>query len=225
MPQMTILRANGTDGDKVELADTLFGAPIRESLIHQAVIRQLAGRRIGTADTQTRGEVTGGGKKPWRQKGTGRARAGSSRSPIWTGGGTTFGPSPRHYTFKVNRKERRAALRSALSVHAARDSIAVFDPKPFDTPSTKQAFGLLADSGLSLPTLVILADDQEQTALSFRNMKRVSVLSTSMVGIADLIGARSVVCSQEALDALTARAKGERGAELTERERSKAVEA
>jgi large subunit ribosomal protein L4 len=103
----------------------------------------------------------------------------------------------------------------------------VFDPKPFDTPSTKQAFALLADSGLAGPTLVVLADDQEQAALSFRNMKRVSVLSTSMVGIADLIGARSVVCSQEALDELTARANGERGAghdsPVTERERSEAA--
>ncbi len=223
MPQTTILKADGAEGGTVDLAETLFAAPINESLIHQAVVRQMAGRRLGTADTLTRGEVHGGGAKPWRQKGTGRARAGSNRSPIWTGGGTVFGPSPRSYTFKVNRKERRAALRSALSVHAARDSIAVFDPKPFDTPSTKKAAALLADSGLSLPTLVILADEQEQVALSFRNMTRVSVLSTSMVGIADLIGARSVICSQEALDALTARAKGERGADsVTERERSEA---
>ena len=178
--------------------------------MHETVRAELAARRRGTHATKTRGNVRGGGAKPWRQKGTGRARAGSSRSPIWIGGGTTFGPSPRHYTFKVNRKERRAALRSALSVHAARDSIAVFDTKPFDKPSTKQAAALLADSGLSLPTLVVLGDDQEQGALSFRNIERVSVLSVSMVGIADLIGARSVICSQAALDALTARAKGER---------------
>ncbi|MDP2711054.1 MAG: 50S ribosomal protein L4 [Solirubrobacteraceae bacterium] len=198
---------------KAKLDAAAFDAPFNEALVHETVRAELNARRQGTHATKTRGNVRGGGAKPWRQKGTGRARAGSSRSPIWTGGGTIFGPSPRHYTFKVNRKERRAALRSALSVHAARDSIAVFDPKPFDAPSTKRAAALIADSGLSLPLLVVLADDQERAALSFRNMVRVSVLSASMVGIADLIGARSVVCSQEALDALTARAKGERADE------------
>ena len=203
-------------GNAVTLDEKAFDQAFHGPLVHDSVRAEQAARRQGTHATKTRAQVRGGGAKPWRQKGTGRARAGSSRSPIWTGGGTIFGPSPRHYTFKVNRKERRAALRSALSVHAARDSIAVFDPKPFDTPSTKQAAALLADAGLALPTLVILADDQEQAALSFRNMKRVSVLSTSMVGIADLIGARSVVCSQEALDALTARAKGERGADTAD---------
>jgi len=201
---------------KAKLDEAAFGAPFNEALVHESVRAELAARRQGTHATKTRGNVRGGGAKPWRQKGTGRARAGSSRSPIWTGGGTIFGPSPRHYTFKVNRKERRAALRSALSVHAARGSIAVFDPKPFDTPATKKAAALLEDAGLSTPILVVLSDDQEQAALSFRNISLVSVLSASMVGIADLLGARSVVCSQTALDALTARAKGERGAEALE---------
>jgi large subunit ribosomal protein L4 len=196
---------------KAQLDDDAFGAPFNEPLVHQSVRAELAARRQGTHATKTRGNVRGGGAKPWRQKGTGRARAGSTRSPIWTGGGTIFGPSPRRYTFKVNRKERRAALRSALSVHAARGSIAVFDPKPFDTPSTKKAAALLEDAGLSMPVLVVLADDVElSAALSFRNIARVSVRSASVVGVADLIGAASVVCSQQALDALTARAKGER---------------
>ncbi len=210
---------------KAKLDDGAFGASFNEALVHESVRAELNARRQGTHATKTRGNVRGGGAKPWRQKGTGRARAGSSRSPIWTGGGTTFGPSPRHYTFKVNRKERRAALRSALSVHAARDSIAVLDTKAFDAPATKKAAALLADAGLSMPVLVVLADDQEQVALSFRNISRVSVLSASMVGVADLIGAASVVCSQDALDALTARAKGERSATLTARERSEAAEA
>ena len=176
---------NLTTSEDVQLDEVAFGAAFHGPLVHESVRAELNARRQGTHATKTRGNVRGGGAKPWRQKGTGRARAGSSRSPIWIGGGTTFGPSPRHYTLKVNRKERRAALRSALSVHAGRGSVAVFDPSAFDTPSTTQA------------------------ALSFRNMKRISVLSTSMVGIADLIGARSVICSQEALDALTARSKGE----------------
>lgn len=211
---------------QAKLDDDAFGASFNEALVHESVRAELAARRQGTHATKTRGNVRGGGAKPWRQKGTGRARAGSSRSPIWTGGGTIFGPSPRHYTFKVNRKERRAALRSALSVHAARDSIAILDTKAFDTPATKKAAALLDDSGLNMPILVVLSDDQEQAALSFRNIARVSVLSASMVGVADLIGAGSVVCSQAALDALTARAKGERTADtVTERERSEAVEA
>jgi large subunit ribosomal protein L4 len=210
---------------KAKLDDAAFGASFNEPLVHETVRAELAARRQGTHATKTRGQVRGGGAKPWRQKGTGRARAGSSRSPIWTGGGTIFGPSPRHYTFKVNRKERRAALRSALSVHAARGSIAILDTKAFDTPATKKAAALLDDAGLNMPVLVVLADDQERAALSFRNIARVSVLSTSMVGIADLIGAGSVVCSQSALDALTARAKGERAAAETERERSEEVEA
>jgi large subunit ribosomal protein L4 len=206
---------------KAKLDDAAFAAPFNEPLVHESVRAELAARRRGTHATKTRGEVRGGGAKPWRQKGTGRARAGSSRSPIWTGGGTIFGPSPRHYTFKVNRKERRAALRSALSVHAGRGSIAVFDPTAFDTPSTKRAAQLLADSGLAQPLLVALTDEHERAALSFRNLARVSVLPVSMVGVADLIGAASVVCSQQALDELTARAKGQ----VTERERSEAVEA
>jgi large subunit ribosomal protein L4 len=205
MPDAPILGGS----EKAKLDDTAFGASFNEALVHESVRAELNARRQGTHATKTRGKVRGGGAKPWRQKGTGRARAGSSRSPIWTGGGTTFGPSPRHYTFKVNRKERRAALRSALSVHADRGSIAVFDPAPFDTPSTKGAFGLLADSGLGLPTLIVLTDAQERAALSFRNLERVSVLPATMVGVADLIGAASVIFSQDALDALTARAKGE----------------
>jgi large subunit ribosomal protein L4 len=197
---------------KAKLDDAAFGATFNEALVHESVRAELAARRQGTHATKTRGNVRGGGAKPWRQKGTGRARAGSSRSPIWTGGGTIFGPAPRHYTFKVNRKERRAALRRALSVHAARNSIAVLDPKTFKTPATKKAAALLGDAGLNAPVLVVLSDEQEQVALSFRNIARVSVLSASMVGVADLIGAGSVVCSQEALDALTARAKGEKTA-------------
>jgi large subunit ribosomal protein L4 len=205
MTDAPILGASRTS----KLDDAAFGAPFNEPLVHQSVRAELAARRQGTHATKTRSMVRGGGAKPWRQKGTGRARAGSSRSPIWTGGGTTFGPSPRHYTFKVNRKERRAALRSSLSVHAGRSSLALLDPKPFDTPSTKKAAELLDASGLSVPVLVVLSDEQERVALSFRNLARVSVLPVSEVGVTDIIGAASLVCSQEALDALTARAKGE----------------
>src|SRR5690349_4715077 len=178
---------------KVKLDDAAFGARFNGPLVHESVRAELNARRQGTAATKTRGKVRGGGAKPWRQKGTGRARAGSSRSPIWTGGGTVFGPQPRHYTFKVNRKERRAAFRSALSLHADRGSIAIFDTGAFDTPSTKQAVELLASwdtAGTS--TLVVLTDAEAKVAYSFRNLERTSVLPADAIGVADLVGAARV---------------------------------
>jgi large subunit ribosomal protein L4 len=193
----------------VALDGDAFGARFNGPLVHESVRAELNARRRGTAATKTRGEVRGGGAKPWRQKGTGRARAGSSRSPIWAGGGTVFGPQPRNYTFKVNRKERRAALRSALSVHAERGTIAVLDPAPFTAPSTKQAAQLIAGWADGGSLLVVLNAEQADVALSFRNLRRVSVLASDSVGVADLVGAASVLVTEEALDELTRRAKGE----------------
>ena len=213
MPSVRVL---GNTTKTVELDDVAFGARFNGPLVHESVRAELAARRQGTHATKTRGEVRGGGAKPWRQKGTGRARAGSSRSPIWTGGGTVFGPSPRNYTFKVNRKERRAALRSALSVHAERETIAIFDPAGFDTPSTKQAAALVGEWANGGSVLVVLAEEQARVALSFRNLERVSVLPADGVGVADVIGAASLLLTQEALDQLTARAKGERRAATEE---------
>jgi large subunit ribosomal protein L4 len=195
---------------KVKLDAVAFGARFNGPLVHECVRAELNARRRGTAATKTRGEVRGGGAKPWRQKGTGRARAGSSRSPIWVGGGTTFGPRPRHYTFKVNRKERRAALRSALSIHAERGTVAVLDPSPFDAPSTKKAHALIADWAGGGSVLVVLSEAQVDVALSFRNLERVSVLPSSNCGVADIVGAASLLISEDALDELTKRAKGEK---------------
>lgn len=195
-------------GKTVKLKDGAFTARWHEPLVHQSVRAEQAARRRGTAATKTRGLVSGGGAKPWRQKGTGRARAGSSRSPIWTGGGTVFGPHPRSYTFKVNRKEQRAALRSALSLHAQRGSIALLDASTFPAPKTSQAADLLDDWGQPFPTLVVLDTDERNAALSFRNLAGVAVLTHENVGIADLVRAASLVCSQTALDALSARANG-----------------
>jgi large subunit ribosomal protein L4 len=192
---------------KATLDEKAFGAEFNGPLVHESVRAEQAARRQGTHSTKTRGKVRGGGAKPWRQKGTGRARAGSSRSPIWTGGGTVFGPQPRNYTFKVNRKEKRAAFRSALSLHADRGSIAVFDPGAFDTPSTKQAAELLAGwDAHRAPLLVVLTDDEAKVAFSFRNLDRASVLPADGVGVVDLVGAGSVLASQAALDSLTERA-------------------
>jgi large subunit ribosomal protein L4 len=196
---------------KVKLDDVAFGARFNGPLVHDSVRAELNARRQGTASTKTRAQVRGGGAKPWRQKGTGRARAGSSRSPIWTGGGITFGPKPRPYTFTVNRKERRAALRSALSVHADRGTIAILDPSPFDAPSTKKAHELIADWAEGGSVLVVLSEAQADVALSFRNLARVSVLPSDGVGVTDLVGAASLLVSEEALDDLTRRAKGATG--------------
>jgi len=193
----------------VALDPEVWEARWNEGLVHECVRAELAARRQGTAATRTRGEVRGGGAKPWRQKGTGRARAGSIRSPIWTGGGTVFGPSPRSFTIKVNRKARRAALRSALSLHAGRGSIAVLASDAFDAPGTKRAAQLLGGWDEKRPTLVALGSEETTVEQSFRNIARVSVLSAESVGIADLLAAASLVISEAALDALTARAKGE----------------
>jgi large subunit ribosomal protein L4 len=207
MPKAKILGGTST----ATLDDVVFGARFNGPLVHESVRAELAARRQGTHSTKTRGNVRGGGAKPWRQKGTGRARAGSSRSPIWTGGGTVFGPTPRHYTFKVNRKERRAALRSVLSVHAERESLAILDPTGFDEPSTRAAAELMADwIGQRGAILVVLTEEQARIALSFRNLPRVSVLPATGVGVADLVGASRVLMTEDALAQLTARAKGER---------------
>jgi large subunit ribosomal protein L4 len=192
------------DGDAFEAA---FNMP----LVHEAVRAELNARRQGTASTKTRGQVRGGGAKPWRQKGTGRARAGSSRSPLWTGGGTVFGPSPRHYTVKVNRKARQAALRSALSVHAERESMAVFDASVFDAPSTKRALGLLdewLEAGAAGSTLVLVDESEAQAGLSFRNLAEVDVMPVGDAGVADVIGAAFLLVSEAALPQLVARARG-----------------
>jgi large subunit ribosomal protein L4 len=195
-------------GGSVTLDAKAFGAEFNMPVVHETVRSEQAARRRGTASTKTRGEVRGGGAKPWKQKGTGRARAGSSRSPIWTGGGTVFGPQPRSFTFKVNRKARRAALRSALSVHADRGSIAVFDAGVFSAPSTKQANELLKGWGPDASTLVVLAESERDAGLSFRNLERVVVLPAENAGVANVIGAARLLVSEAALPALVARANG-----------------
>jgi large subunit ribosomal protein L4 len=193
-------------GGSQPLDGTAFEARFNMPLVHEAVRAELSARRRGTASTKTRGQVSGGGAKPWRQKGTGRARAGSSRSPIWTGGGTAFGPMPRHYTVKVNRKARRAALRSALSVHAERESLAVFDASTFEAPATSQAADLLLDWDAPSPTLVLLTDSEAAAGKSFRNLRRVEVMPVADAGVADVIGAASLLVSEAALPELVARA-------------------
>jgi large subunit ribosomal protein L4 len=190
----------------VELDPAAFEAAFNMPLVHEAVRAELNARRHGTASTKTRGEVSGGGAKPWRQKGTGRARAGSSRSPVWTGGGTVFGPSPRRYTVKVNRKARRGALRSVLSLHAGRESLAVFDASSFDEPSTRQAVEALAEWGAQAPTLILLTDAEAAAGKSFRNLPYARAVPVQDAGVADIVGAASLLVSEAALQSLLARA-------------------
>jgi large subunit ribosomal protein L4 len=188
------------------LDDDVFGEPFHGSLVHEAVRAELAARRRGTASTKTRAEVAMTGAKAWRQKGTGRARAGALSTPQRTGGGVAFGPKPRAYTVKVNRKARRRALRAALSLHAERDSIAAIDPSSFETPSTKAAASSLAGLDGEGSVLVVLADGEENCAKSFRNLADVTVLHVDDVGIADIVGSGRMVISETALGRLSAKA-------------------
>ena len=190
---------------KADLPKEIFGEPFHQSLVHEAATADLAARRRGTASTLTRGEVAFTTAKAWRQKGTGRARVGTLGVSSRYGGGVTFGPKPRHYTVKVNRKARRRALRSALSVHAERDSVAVLDASTFETPSTKDAAAALAKWAAKSPTLIVLTADEVGAMKSFRNIERVHVLEVGATGVADVIAAASLVVSETALKALEER--------------------
>ena len=197
-PTARKLGAQGT----VKLPAEMFSEPFHNAVVYEAVRAEQLARRRGTAATRTRGAVSGGGTKPWRQKGTGRARAGSIRPPHWTGGGVAFGPAPRDYTVKVNRKARRRALRAALSVHARRGSIAVIDGDAYEQPSTATAAKALDSLDGEGRVLVVVGADESACALSFRNIARVVVLPAAGVGVADVVGARTLVVSQTALEEL-----------------------
>ena len=203
---MAAARYIGGGSGTLDLDDAVFGERFHGPLVHEAVRAELAARRRGTASTKTRAEVAMTGAKAWRQKGTGRARAGALSTPQRTGGGVAFGPKPRGYTVKVNRKARRRALRAALSLHAERDSIAAIDPSSFDTPSTKAAAASLAGLEGNGSVLVVLADGEENCAKSFRNLAGVAVLHVDDVGIADIVGSGRMVISEAALGRLSEKA-------------------
>jgi large subunit ribosomal protein L4 len=190
---------------KADLPKELFAEPFHQSLIHETTVADLAARRRGTASTLTRAEVSMTTAKAWRQKGTGRARAGALSVPNRSGGGVAFGPKPRRYGVKVNRKARRKAMRAALSVHAERDSVAVLPKDAFDSPSTKSAVQALDKWGGARPVLIVLDAEETDALKSFRNIDRVNVAEASAIGVADVIGAASVVISETALDKLKER--------------------
>ena len=193
---------------KVDLPNELFDEPFHQSLVHESARADLASRRRGTASTLTRGEVAFTTAKAWRQKGTGRARVGALGVSSRFGGGVTFGPKPRHYTVKVNRKARRRALRSALSVHAERGSVAILDATAFDTPSTKSAAEALAKWGGRTPVLIIVTAEETGVLKSFRNIPRTTVIEVGAAGVADIIGAAAIVISETALKSFEERLSG-----------------
>ena len=192
---------------KADLPKSVFSEPFHESLVHEAARADLNARRRGTHSSLTRGEVAMTTAKAWRQKGTGRARVGALGVPHRYGGGAAFGPKPRHYTFKVNRKARRRALRAALTVHAERGSIAVIDGAAFKEPATKQAATALEKWGADDPVLVVLGSEEDAAAKSFRNIPEVTVALAEAAGVADVIGAASIAVSEAALPVLEERSK------------------
>ena len=195
----------GAKQQEVSLETSVFAVDVKPHLLHETVRAELNAARAGTRGGKSRGLVTGGSAKPWRQKGTGRARAGTTRAPHWTGGGMAFPPGMRNFEVKVNRKARRAALRGALSDHASGGTLAILDGSGFDVPSTRQAADLLAGWG-DRPTLVVVTEEEEVLAKSFRNLEKVLVTAPSELEVAALLWARSLVVSEAALLLVLARA-------------------
>jgi large subunit ribosomal protein L4 len=205
-PKAPLLDAAGKKAKDISLEESIFGAEIKPHLVHETVRAELNADRAGTRGAKTRGLVAGGRAKPWRQKGTGRARAGTIRAPQFTGGGVAFALGMRSFEVKVNKKARHAALRSALSDHAAHGTIAVVATDSFNEPSTKQAAGLLAAWDQELPLLLIARSDEETLIKSFRNLEKTVVTVPSELEVAQVVWARSVLVSEGALDDVQGRA-------------------
>jgi large subunit ribosomal protein L4 len=196
---MPVLTATGTKKGSIDLADSLFGAKVSTPLIHQAAMAQLEARRVGTADTLTRGQVRGGGRKPWRQKGTGRARQGSIRSPQWRGGGVVFGPHPREFGVKVNDKVRRAALRGALSAKAADGALKVVEGFGLDKIQTRALVERLAAWEVEGRVLLVLAARDEIVERSAANLREVRIILAHSLNVVDLLEADTIVFTRDAV--------------------------
>jgi large subunit ribosomal protein L4 len=196
-PKATLV--GGKSAKDVSLDAEVFGADVKPHLLHETVRAELNARRAGTRGAKTRGLVSGGRAKPWRQKGTGRARAGTTRAPQFTGGGVVFAPIMRSFDVKVNRKARRSALRGALSNHASNGTLGVLDASGFETPSTKQARGLVEGWGKDLPLLVVATEEEETLIKSFRNLPKSLVTVPSELEVATIVWARSVLITEAAL--------------------------
>jgi large subunit ribosomal protein L4 len=204
-PKAPLLDSAGKKAKDVALEESVFGAELKPHVVHETVRAEMNAARQGTRANKSRGLVSGGRSKPWRQKGTGRARAGTTRAPHWTGGGVTFAATPRDFEVKVNRKTRRSAMRGVLSRHAADGTFAVLDSSGFDAPSTKLAVSLIEAHGMELP-LVVVTKDEQNVVKSFRNIDKVVVTNPGELEVTALVWARSVLVTEDALDLVNAKA-------------------
>jgi large subunit ribosomal protein L4 len=205
-PKAPLLDAAGKSTKSVTLEAEIFGAEVKPHLVHETVRAELNARRAGTRGAKTRGLVSGGRAKPWRQKGTGRARAGTIRAPQFTGGGVVFAPTMRSFDVKVNRKARRSALRGALSAHVSAGTFGVLDGSKFDAPSTRQAVAMLEAWGAETPVVLVVTDDEENVIKSFRNVDRVLVTVPSELEVSECVWARALLVSEAALPLVQGRA-------------------
>ena len=201
MANVSVFNMEGNEVGTIELNDAVFGVEINENLVHQAVVLQLANNRQGTQKAKTRSEVSGGGRKPWRQKGTGHARQGSTRAPQWTGGGVVFAPVPRDYTFKMNKKEKRAALKSALTSRVQENKLVVLDELKFDGIKTKNMKAVLDNLKVSKALVVIDSNDQN-VVLSARNLPDVKTALTNTINVFDILKYNTVVVTKAAVAAI-----------------------
>jgi large subunit ribosomal protein L4 len=198
-PKAPILDSAGKKSKDATLEASVFGADVKPHLVHETVRAEMNAQRAGTRAVKSRGLVAGGRGKPWRQKGTGRARAGTTRAPQWTGGGVAFQPRT-NFEVKVNKKARKAAFRAALSSHAQAGTLALLDGSGFDAPSTKQAAQLLSEWGKETPTVLVVREDDEQIIKSFRNLDRVLVVTPAELDVAAIVWARSLLVTEGALE-------------------------
>ena len=199
MANVSVYNMEGKEVGTIDLSDAVFGVEVNEHLVHLAVVQQLANKRQGTQKAKTRSEVSGGGRKPWRQKGTGHARQGSTRSPQWTGGGVVFAPAPRDYSFKMNRKEKQAALKSALTDKVLSNSLIVVDELKMDETKTKKLAEVMVNLKATRKALVVMNDKDENVVLSARNLPEVKTALTNTINVYDVMNAKTLVLTKDAV--------------------------
>ena len=199
MANVAVYNMEGKEVGTMELNDSVFGVEVNEHLVHMAVVQQLANKRQGTQKAKTRSEVSGGGRKPWRQKGTGHARQGSTRAPQWTGGGVVFAPVPRDYSFKLNKKEKRAALKSVLTDKVANNNLIVIDELKFDEIKTKKFQAVLNNLNIEKKALVVLNENDQNVVLSARNIPTVKTSLTNTINVYDILNANTLVVTKDAV--------------------------
>ncbi len=201
MAKVSVYNMEGKEVETIELNDAIFGVEVNEHLVHMAVIQYLANKRQGTQKAKTRSEVRGGGRKPWRQKGTGHARQGSIRAPQWTGGGVVFAPVPRDYSFKLNKKEKRAALKSALTSRVLENKLVVVDELKLDAPKTKEFAKVMSNLNVA-KALVVLNDNDANVVLSARNIPTIKTASTSTINVYDILKYDTFVVTKDAVNTI-----------------------